>query len=391
MKATKILLVSIAALAVISLACNFITGGGTSANPTDLLVPTVAASGESQPTQPPASEPTGAPAVEPTAEIASGSTPEAQPTKPGPGKSGGSGDAPTRDLNGVSNGLDTLDSYRVVMVTTYSGTDTAKKEQTSTTNMVQEYIRTSGDTHMKIDSTNTSSPEQNSSFEMITVGGVSYMLSTVDGAAQCISFSGGETPTQNPLTTDDIFGTLTNLKLAQKDEKINGIMTDHYTFDEKSFPNNDFESAKGNVWVAQDGDFVVKMDGSGTGKIEFTWQGTGTTTWDYQLQDVNAISNIEIPATCTTSNATSDIPIPANATNKSTFDTMTTFESPDSPADVAKYYQDALTAAGWKETSKSELAGMHLLTYSKDGKELNVTITPGTSGSGSSVLIILAP
>lgn len=391
MKATKILLVSIATLAVISLACNFITGGSSSANPTAILIPTVPAIAESQPTQPPAGEPTSTAAVEPTAELASGSTPEAQPTKPSPGKSGGSGDAPTRDLNSVSNGLDTLDSYRVVMVTTYSGTDTDNKAQTSTTNLLQEYIRASGDSHMKIDSTDTSSPDQNSSFEMITVGGVSYILSTVDGTAQCVSFSGGETPTQNPLTTEDIFGSLTNLKLVQKGEKINGIMTNHYTFDEKSFPSNDFESAKGNVWVAQDGDFVVKMDGSGTGNITFTWQGTGTTTWDYQLQDVNAISSLVIPATCTTSNATSDIPIPANATNKTTFDTMTTFESPDSPADVAKYYQDALTAAGWKETNKSELAGMHLLTYTKDGKELNVTITPGTSGSGSSVLIILAP
>ena len=388
MKATKIILTFTTALAVISLACNFIAGGGKTpvipAIPTMMPIPTISSGIETMLTQVPDVIAT----LAPTIEASFGPTQEAKPTDSS--SQGGSGDTPASEITSVTSGMDTLESYRATMMVSYAGTDANNQPQSVTTNVLQEFIRSSGDSHVKIDTSSTLSATLSSSVEITTVGGVAYLQSAVDGKSQCVSFSSGDSLTQDPLASNDVFGTLTNLKLVQKGEKINGILSDHYTFDETSFPNKDFDTAKGDIWLAQDGGFAVKVVGTGTGTVDL-WQGKGTTTWDYQLQQVNNLAPLSVPDSCTAASPSADYPIPANATNKSTFDKLTTFESPDSPADMAKYYADELTKAGWKETNRTELAGMYMLTYSKDAQELSLTISPGASGSGSTVMIIAGP
>ncbi len=386
MKPTKHFLALLTMLAVISLACNFITGAGQSpASPTSIPLPDIQIPTIQVPTLPALD----IPPTQTQVEDPSGSQPTA--TEAAGQKSPGGSTSPDLAISGVTDSLAALDSYRAVVVLSYSGMDANNQAQSATSNVLQEFIRASGDTRLKIDSTNTTVTPQTGSFELITVDGVSYLNSVMDGITQCHSFSGGEMPTENPLTSEDIFGALNNLKLVQKGEEVNGILSDQYAFDENSFPTKDFTSAKGSVWLAQDGDYVVKMIGSGEGELQYPLQGNGVTTWDYQLQEVNKLTRIALPEACSASSQPSDIPIPDNATNKSTFDTLTTFESPDSPADVAKFYADALLAAGWTETSKTEMAGLYLLSYSKDGFDLTLTITAAPSGSGSSVMAIKTP
>ncbi len=54
--------------------------------------------------------------------------------------------------------------------------------------------------------------------------------------------------------------------------------------------------------------------------------------------------------------------------------TLTATYSSGSVADIGKKYEDAVKAAGWTETSRTEMMGV-VATYSKDGKTLSLSVT----------------
>src|SRR6185503_8856002 len=82
-------------------------------------------------------------------------------------------------------------------------------------------------------------------------------------------------------------------------ESINGVTANHYTFDQHALGEQDLTEATGELWVASEGNFIVKYLLTRKGKSDYFGEGTeGTLTLDYQLADPNQLVTIQLPEDC---------------------------------------------------------------------------------------------
>jgi hypothetical protein len=258
---------------------------------------------------------------------------------------------------------------------------------------VQELIKESKDQHIRFSSSGDAAQGsgKSSSFDLYQLAGTSYMYSP-DGQAEqkCIGVTSDRNSqdTSAPFKPSDVVGGLKDARLVSKGETVNGVTADHYTFDEKAISFGTFASAKGDVWIAQDGGFLVKYVGTATGKdsILSGRSAEGTFTWEYNVEDANQVTAIALPKECAGQKPAMDIPVPENATDKTSFGKMITFKTPDTPADMAAFYKKELAKQGWKAGEANAMGDLQTLAFSKDDRKLSVTITKEDSG-GSNVLI----
>ncbi len=298
----------------------------------------------------------------------------------------------TRDVQDINGSLDALKSYRLRFNFTFDGKDEQGKPQKGGMEWVQEAIKESKDQHIRFASTGDTGHEngKGGAFELYRVDGMTYMYSP-DGQSdqKCVGMgsSQNDQDTGTFFKPSDIVGGLKQARLAGKGETVNDVVSDHYTFDQNAISFATFASAKGDVWLAQDGGFLVKYVGTATGKenILSGKAAEGTFTWEYNVEDANKVASIELPKECAGQKPAGDIPMPENAADKSSFGKMQTFKSPDAPADVAAFYKKAMAGQGWTAGDANAMGELQTLEFTKDGRKLTITITK--EEGGSSVLI----
>jgi hypothetical protein len=79
-------------------------------------------------------------------------------------------------------------------------------------------------------------------------------------------------------------------------ETINGIVCKHYVYDINDLQvESDMTDASGDIWVAQDGGYVVRLTMNGHGTYYDTYSASGTLNLVYDLYDVNAPISITPP------------------------------------------------------------------------------------------------
>jgi hypothetical protein len=83
---------------------------------------------------------------------------------------------------------------------------------------------------------------------------------------------------------------------------VNGEVTQRYTFDRDDLGNaRDYDDVEGTIWVADDGDYIVRYEATLSGRHENLAAGgvelmdEGTISIVYELSDVNDSLNIEAP------------------------------------------------------------------------------------------------
>lgn len=314
--------------------------------------------------------------------------PAARPT-PAPASTEAPPENVTREIKDISGRLDTLKSYRLLFTFSFEGKDEQGKSQNGSIEILQEVIKESNDQHMRM--TGSGDTAQGDVFEFFQVGGTSYIYSSEgQDKKQCVGFSSDSASGAMPgemFTPSDIVGGIDKANLVKRGETVNGVVTDHYTFDEGGVSFGSFTNASGDVWVAQDGEFLVKYLGKATGKSDLMGQkAEGTFTWEYNINDINKVEAIELPKECENQQQADDIPLPDNATEKGRFGGISTFKSPDAPADVAAFFKKELPAQGWAAGEESALGDLVTLKFTKDDRELSITITKDEKG-GTSVLI----
>jgi hypothetical protein len=92
---------------------------------------------------------------------------------------------------------------------------------------------------------------------------------------------------------------------------MNGVLTNHYRFDQSGLSIGTFGSAAGEAWVAQAGNVVVKYMGQGTGKSALIGKTLdGTITWEFSVDAINQDVRITLPAECEKEKPAKDIPVP---------------------------------------------------------------------------------
>ncbi|MBN1890884.1 MAG: hypothetical protein JW850_23010 [Thermoflexales bacterium] len=370
MKSSKVLLLVTAALMLAALAC-----GGSSKTAT----PAPAAGG---------AQATAAPA-------ASGGQ-ETQPTKAPAGEkdtpAAGGGTEERLNLGSVAEGLAKLKSYKGHMVMKFTGKDAEGQAVEQVVDMVQESVAEPYAQRILFTSETLQGPSgQDGSFEIITLEGINYIVfSEQGGESMCMSASADESQDfQEGMLSPEAIGGIQDGEYI-KTETVNGIQAKRYKWKGSTGELNQmgFTSSQGEVWVAVDGEYVVKYTVTATGKGSVFGEGEeeGTIAIEYNLTEVNKSIKIEAPAGCAT--AAADIPVMPDAQDKAMMGEMVTYSTPSPFADVVAFYNDEMPKAGWQASGEpTEMEGLAMLEFSKENRKAQLMISKDEEKNVVNVMI----
>jgi hypothetical protein len=299
-----------------------------------------------------------------------------------------------RKIDDLSGSLNNLDSYHVVFSYSYKGTANNGENQEGMITFDQTIDHKNNRSHMSFKTSGEVGLGMGGLADMYQIDGMTYIVTNDDdNGLQCMSVGSDDSSSSMGAIFEpsSLVGGLQQAKLEARGETVNGIKADRYTFQEQGVGLGASTIASGEVWIAQDGEFVVKYIGKATSNHDLGLSSTElkdvTATWEYNVVDVNSTPSIEVPEACANSGFGSDVPVPANATDKASFGSLLTFASPDDVATLAEFYKSELSANGWTEESSSALGDMQILKYTKDNRSLSVTITKEDDGPGSRVMV----
>ena len=207
----------------------------------------------------------------------------------------------------ASVGLDTFSAYKLDVDVTFEGTKAGK---VTAGDMVGLFETTHGPEaqHWMIQMTGDVLPELamlGGKVELYDIGGTMYMQNPGDGT--WIGVPGflvqGMMPSEIYSPEDSIELPLTAIP-QPGEEEVNGIVTQRYTFgaDDLASDSSNYENVEGTIWVAVDGNYVVKYEAEITGDHSGLTAGDvklldeGTITMAYDLTDVNGDFVIGPPA-----------------------------------------------------------------------------------------------
>jgi hypothetical protein len=286
------------------------------------------------------------------------------------------------EVSDVTEGLASLNSYTSTFTMSFDGKESGQPKQWTWT-IEEEYSKNPPAKHSIMKGTGTSS--QDTTFESIEVDGKSYSIM----GNICASADSKEAPSSTiGFTPSSVIGDITTAQLLGT-ETINGVPTQHFQSDLSRFATlGQYSNAKSEVWIAQPGNYVMKYIFEATGKDAFFGSGNaeGTLHWVYELGNVNQPLNITAPENC--GGAPQDIPVMADAKDQSSIGNMSTYTTPSAFDDVVAFYKKEMTTNGWQEKEGGMSSdSFTMLSYAKDKRTAQVTITADKDNNVTSVMI----
>jgi len=314
-----------------------------------------------------------APAVEPTA--ASSTEPTAAPTE----ASGAAGllgdllDLGSIQINPEQLGGDTLQSYRLRVHWTVE----PKPDSTvAASDMAMEIAHTSDPLAEQF----TMGGDGADAFSTIRIGDKLWFQSGdqwIEMSSDDMASSMEDTLFSLDQATAGLSG---DAKLVGREE-VNGIATRHYSFDETvpGMALGIYGKIKGDVWVAEDGDYTVRY-------VYSAENDDATYGWDWDVYDINVPFTIEPPADA--QGARDDIPLMPDAANRSSLGGMTSYESASDANTVLEFYQEQMPDQGWTYNEAESTINEYMisLNFTKEDVTVSIMIVPDDAG-GTSVII----
>ncbi len=294
-----------------------------------------------------------------------------------------------------------MNSYRATIDIQWQGTTTSSQKIESSMNMMVEYVREPRAEHLSIYGTSLASQgfTKDQPMEMYIIGDTTYMY--VMGMWM-------QTPSSDSteglgdtflMTSDDVLKNAKNSKYVGR-ETVNGVDAKHYRFDETALDSADMagskiDRAEGDVWIAVDGSYVVKMDATMFGK-EMSVPGDtgdevaadGSMRMVMNVTDVNKSIAIEVPQEALDANQPpEDIPVADDAADVNNLFGMITYSTAKTPQEIHDFYKAEMPKNGWTETGDDSFGDMFMMQYTKDGSTASVTITADATSGKTSVMI----
>ncbi len=348
----------------------------------------LAACGGSQPAAPTAPAPAGQAVAAKPAQKAQAPTAAAEesvaaePTEPAAEPAEEPAAAPTAadalNLDSRETGLDKLKSYRMSWQAEWNATDAGKTDNANWA-WVEEYSSEPKALHWSWKAAGSDAAAKKNALEMWQIGDTTYMLNyDEEGQATCVSMSSEDQSNQltKGLFSPNTLGSVSNGKYVGS-ETVNGVKAKHYRYDEKSATLGAFGKVSGDLWVAEDGGFVVKdvMNWQGgEGLLGGSSQTKGDGKWTWELSDVNQPITIKAPENC--GGAAEGLPMIQDASEKAQLGDMITYKTGSSLADAVAFYQKEMSAAGWTaEGEPSIMDEFATLQFTREGQKASVTIT----------------
>jgi hypothetical protein len=283
------------------------------------------------------------------------------------------------DLSSLTGGLTGLQSYKSSFSLRFVGKDEQGQPVDGSLVTQEEFTQEPRAQRVVVTSSGFSEEQvmESGTFEMTTIGDTSYMVSE-DGEGQrsCVAMSASEeTDLEQGMFSPDAMGGVSGAKYVGE-ETVNGVRAKHYTWKESGLGTLGFGSAEGEIWVAVDGEYVVKYTAEATGKGVFFGAGEeeGTVTVEYNLTEANGSFQIEPPADC--EGPATDIPIMADAQDKTAFGEMVSYSSASAFADIVAFYKAEMPNSGWQPSGEPmEMEGFASLEFTKEGRTAQVMIS----------------
>lgn len=190
-------------------------------------------------------------------------------------------------------------------------------------------------------------------------------------------------------------------------ETVNGVAANHYTFDDSSVFDRFFaaedaaakgslSSTHGDIWVAADGAYLLKMAFTATVNDKpvkdasgITVPGKETLNWSYERYDFNGDFEIAAPG-ATKPPVTVQLPgfdpgslrLPPNSEPRTLSGTMVMLVSQTPPAEVKAFFSQQFAALGWQEQ------GGNPPTWTKDNLRLTLVVNGPEKGPARSSLTV---
>ena len=137
-------------------------------------------------------------------------------------------------------------------------------------------------------------------------------------------------------------------------EVLNGIDTDHYTFDERAIAQDGLNKSTGEIWVASEGGYIVRYHLTTQGDEDYFGDGVeGTFTWDYELTEVNQPTTLHLPEDCPPGLV--DAPLLQDATSILKVPGFLKYTTASSVKEAAEFYNEQLPSLGWELPSATEV------------------------------------
>jgi hypothetical protein len=290
--------------------------------------------------------------------------------------------------------LEALDSYRQVVTFSSKGTDTDGNPIDNSAEIVTEFTRDPEARRMLMTFVDNVDPsDEQNAMETFQIGQDMYMFGGDD--VGWLRISNEESPFADPemamITSGNIFSDLEEMRRVRPDEKISGIDSRHYEFDEKVLGRVFGQdvgdvTATGDVWIAKDDGFVTKYVltievAGGNGGIFDPTLTNGVIEMSFELQDVNGDISIELPeeaaAGATLAGFSGAFPMPDGSRVQAASANFTIVESDVPVAEALAFYEQALAELGWTkdEAGSMSMGDMASYTFTKDGVNLSLLVS----------------
>lgn len=267
-------------------------------------------------------------------EVTAGPIPEI--TEAGPG---------AFDLADPLVGLAGFSSYRAALAVSFEGTRDGQPEQWSET-----YVMLVSDqpAARQVTVERTGQPAAEGEFPrlMIEMDGLRYGREGGSGICSASISAGASELARNWEPASALLGVFGAEEAGM--ETVNDVPAMHYAFDQRALVLMDHTQSSGEVWVAEDGGYVVRYTLTIAGGPDYFGEGIeGMMTLSYDLHEVNQPVTITVPADCPP--ALVNAPLMPDAANARQMPGLTTYDLPSaSLEDVLAFYQAELPALGWE-------------------------------------------
>lgn len=299
-------------------------------------------------------------------------------------------------IDNLGYGLSDLESFQFELVQSLDGVDQEGNPIILTVTNTQEVIKPLQIFHLTLRS--ETEVETSQYFEVFRFGNEVYLIDSDQNSGEiaCTAF----TEDLDAFNASEIDSGLSlifsDLSIGEKVEEgvlVNDILTDHYLIVDLKMTNSNLEKANGEIWIAQNGGFIVRFAGIATGEsvsVVDGVQGTGTIEWDFNLSEVNQIAEITLPETCRllTEGGINDIPVPENAVEVTKMGSMLSFLVPDEPAKLAEFYRMEMVNVGYQLKEEIVYENFYAYTFEKAEETVTLILALGKE-SGSEATIIL--
>lgn len=181
---------------------------------------------------------------------------------------------------------------------------------------------------------------------------------------------------------------VTTAKLVDE-QTLDGIASQHYTFDTASLGLPSDASASGEVWIAKEGGYVVKysLDINGSDSV-FGVGTSGTRHLEYALSKVGAQAQVVYPAGCDP--VLSDIPAMEDAADLTRLPGLLDYSTNATQNDIFAFYEDKLTAMGWQKSAEEGI-GTDSATnsFTRSDSSVDAIVAVEVEGSSQRVTVMI--